>query len=221
MTDLHLPNIGYSTGKEFGVSNANDTFALSEAERTLRKGNIANLFGAILDELGIDRNDPNAADTPNRVAKMFVDEIFAGRFQEAPKVTVFPNTRKIDEMIVTGPLTVRSMCSHHFMPIVGRAWIGYIPDQQLLGLSKFPRLLEWFARRPQIQEELTQSLANYLQEILNPKGLAVYLSCSHFCQSHRGVNESSSSVMTTSVLKGGMLSGNVRQEFLSYVTNSK
>ena len=210
MTNLSLP-------PNIGVSNSNDTFPLSEAERTLRKGNIANLFGAILDELGIDRNDPNAADTPNRVAKMFVDEIFAGRFSEPPKVTVFPNTRKIDEMIVTGPLTVRSMCSHHFMPIVGRAWIGYIPDGNLLGLSKFPRLLEWFARRPQIQEELTQGLADYLEDILKPKGIAVYLSCAHFCQSHRGVNESADSTMATSVLRGGMLSGTVRQEFLSYV----
>lgn len=204
------------------LNNANESNPVSEQKKRQMRKDIANLFGEILETLGIDtKSDPNSKDTPRRVAKMYVDEIFAGRFDAPPKITVFPNTKHVDQLIVTGPLTVKSLCSHHMMPIVGQAWIGYLPKDNLLGLSKFPRVLDWFCRRPQIQEELTQQTADYLNDLLQPSGLAVFIKAQHFCQSHRGVNESADSVMQTQVLLGSLREvASLKAEFLSLV-NSK
>ena len=201
---------------------ANGRFPLTASERSLRKANISKLFAGILDELGIDRaNDPNSTDTPDRVAKMFVDEIFSGRFDEPPPVTVFPNTKQLDEMVTIGPLTIRSMCSHHFMPIRGEVWISYIPDQQLVGLSKFSRIARWIASRPQIQEELTHDIAEFLNNLVSPKGVAVCVRAVHFCQCHRGVEESTDAKMVTTSLLGCMRDPAEKSEFLAYVTSGQ
>jgi GTP cyclohydrolase I len=203
-------------------NNANDNYFLTPERRQEVKAGISSHFRAILELMGVDvDNDPNSKGTPDRVAKMFVDEIYSGRFDPEPKITVFPNTAKVDQLVVTGPLTVKSMCSHHHCAIVGSAWIGYLPGDHVLGLSKFPRILDWYCRRPQIQEELTESVANKLQELINPRGLGVLIKAKHFCQSHRGVNESQDSVMTTHVLKGEMRTvASLKTEFLNTVYHS-
>lgn len=185
------------------TNNANENHTVSEEQREKMREEVGEYFGKILTTLGVNwLSDPNSQDTPKRVAKMFVDEIFTGRFSPPPKITTFPNTQELDQLVIVGPLSVKSMCSHHFMPIVGQAWIGYLPDTKLIGLSKFPRIVDWFSRRPQIQESLTEQISQYLQDVLQPKGVAVYIAAKHFCMTHRGVNETPDSTMSTIALKG-------------------
>lgn len=167
------------------------------------QNNVERALRQLLDALLIDtKNDANTKDTAHRVAKMFVNETFRGRFTAPPNLTCFPNTRNFDELILTGPITLRSMCSHHFCPIIGKAWIGYIPGESLLGLSKFNRIVEWYAARGQIQEELTVQIADHLGRALDPKGLAVVIKAEHMCMTWRGVREHGEALMTTSVMRG-------------------
>ena len=200
-------------------AHANDNNEVSEDERKEMRESVEAHFGEILTTLGIDwQEDPNSQDTPKRVAKMFVDEIFTGRFTPPPKITVFPNTEQLNQLVIVGPLSVKSVCSHHFMPIVGQAWIGYLPDESLIGLSKFPRIVDWFSRRPQIQESLTEQISHFLQEMLQPKGVAVYIAAKHFCMSHRGVNETPDATMSTISLKGQFLAAPaLKAEFMAAV----
>src|SRR5579864_5796681 len=127
------------------------------------------LFEEMLEYLYICSDDPNVKDTPQRLAKMFVTEIFRGRYEPMPKLTSFPNTLNVDELFTIGPITFRSCCSHHFVPFIGKAWIGIIPGEKLLGLSKFARLTDWVMARPQIQEEAIQMLADIIEKELEPK----------------------------------------------------
>lgn len=158
----------------------------------------------VLDVLVIDTsNDHNTRDTAKRVAKMLLRETLKGRYEPAPNLTEFPNHLQLDELYVTGPITVRSMCSHHMQPIMGQAFVGVLPGENVIGLSKFNRLIEWFASRPQIQEELTVQIANYLEEKLKPKALGVVIRAQHYCMKCRGVKESSGT-MTTSVVRGAL-----------------
>lgn len=201
--------------------NANDNVGgLTSVEREEMLNEVGTYFGHILRAMRVDvDNDPNSKDTPRRVAKMFVDELFVGRFTPPPSLTVFPNVKAIDQLIVVGPLTVKSLCSHHFMPIVGTAWIGYLPDKSLIGLSKFPRVVEWFSRRPQIQEELTEQICRYLDDTLRPKGIGVYVRARHFCMSHRGVNEDVNAFMDTTSLRGAILEhDSLKSEFLASIS---
>lgn len=170
----------------------------------MRKERIATAFREVFNALGIDyENDPNMAGTPERVAKMYVDEIFGGRFRKAPAATAFPNTKQVDQMMVVGPMKVKSMCSHHLMPIYGKAWVGILPkvDGKVLGLSKFPRYVDWVARRPQIQEELTHQIADAVEKMVEARGVAVYIEAMHMCTSHRGIQDENT-VMKTSELRG-------------------
>lgn len=198
----------------------NHVGTLTPAERETMLTEVTLYFGQILRAMRVDlNNDPNSKGTPRRVARMFVDELFAGRFTEPPAITTFPNDKKLDQLIVVGPLTVKSLCSHHFMPIVGTAWIGYLPKHDLIGLSKFPRVVEWFSRRPQIQEELTEQVCHYLYEVLQPKGIGVYVRARHFCMSHRGVNEDVNAYMDTTSLKGALLDhASLKEEFLASIS---
>ncbi len=158
---------------------------------------------ALLNALLIDtKNDHNSNGTADRMAKMYCQELLAGRFQEPPTITTFPNTGHFDEMLISGPITIRSLCSHHMCPILGRAWIGMVPGERVAGLSKFNRVVNWFASRPQIQEELVVQIADYLEKTLTPKGLAVVIEASHSCMTWRGVKESPEAVMATNVMRG-------------------
>lgn len=166
---------------------------LAEVEENMKK---------VLKSLVIDTdNDHNTNDTAHRVAKMFVNEIFNGRYEAPPKITAFPNVTEYDQIYVTGPITVRSMCAHHMMPIKGKAYIGVYPGKNVIGLSKFNRIVDWIGSRPQIQEEMTVQIADAVVKETEAEGVAVVCQAEHFCMTHRGVKEHASD-MTTAVLRG-------------------
>jgi GTP cyclohydrolase IA len=172
----------------------------------------------VLDSLVIDtQGDHNTQDTASRVAKMFVKEVFAGRYNKMPALTEFPNVSHLNELMVIGPISVRSACSHHFCPIMGKVWIGVLPNQNsnLIGLSKYARMTEWIMGRPQIQEEAVIQLADVLEEKMKPLGLAVVMDADHLCMQWRGVKDADAK-MLNSVMRGTFLKdSNLRREFLS------
>jgi GTP cyclohydrolase I len=172
----------------------------------------------LLASLVIDTdNDHNTRETARRVAKMYLTEVFRGRYVAEPPVTEFPNAERLNELMIVGPIAVRSACSHHFCPIMGRLWIGLMPSEHsnLLGLSKYSRLAEWIMSRPQIQEEAVVQLAELLMKRVSPDGLAVVMEADHFCMHWRGVRDSDSK-MVNSVMRGTFLTdAALRREFLS------
>jgi GTP cyclohydrolase I len=173
---------------------------------------------AMLESLVIDtRSDHNTQGTARRVAKMYVNEVFRGRYVATPAVTEFPNLERLNELMIVGPVAVRSACSHHLCPIMGRVWIGVMPNEHsnLIGLSKYTRLCDWVMSRPQIQEEAVTHLADLLQERMQPDGLAVVMEADHFCMQWRGVKDSDSK-MINSVMRGSFLKdADLRREFLT------
>ena len=174
----------------------------------------------VLESLVIDiTSDHNTRDTARRVAKMYLTEVFRGRYFPQPPVTEFPNAERLNELMIVGPITVRSACSHHFCPIMGRLWVGLMPNEHsnLLGLSKYSRLAEWVMGRPQIQEEAVTQLADLLMNRVNPDGLAVVMEADHFCMHWRGVRDAQSK-MINSVMRGSFLKDPaLRREFLSLI----
>jgi GTP cyclohydrolase IA len=181
-------------------------------------------MAGVLSSLVIDtESDHNTQDTARRVAKMYLNEIFRGRYQPAPAVTEFPNAEHLNELMIVGPITVRSACSHHLCPIIGRVWIGVMPNEHsnLIGLSKYARLIDWIMSRPQIQEEAVTQVADVLHSRMNPDGLAVVMEADHFCMHWRGVKDMDSK-MINSVMRGSFLKdANLRREFLSLVNRRK
>lgn len=176
----------------------------------------------LLQALRIDtQNDHNTKETAKRVSRMFVHEVFKGRYYPMPRVTVFPNTQKYDQLYLTGPITVRSTCAHHFQNIVGKCWIGIYPGENIIGLSKFNRLVDWVASRPQIQEEMSIQIADLIEEQTKAAGVAVIIKAEHHCMSHRGVKEHESD-MVTSIMRGTFLkSSDMKTEFLSLLNSMK
>jgi GTP cyclohydrolase I len=176
----------------------------------------------VLESLVIDtRHDHNTQETAKRVAKMYVQEIFRGRYTPPPPVTEFPNIERLNELLIVGPITVRSACSHHLCPIIGRVWIGVLPNEHsnLIGLSKYVRLADWVMSRPQIQEEAVTQLADLLSETMKPNGLAIVMEADHFCMHWRGVKDTDSK-MTNSVMRGSFLTdANLRREFLALLNH--
>ena len=175
----------------------------------------------VLKALVIDTvSDHNTQDTARRVAKMFLTEVFHGRYVRIPLVTEFPNASRLNELMIVGPVKVRSACSHHLCPIIGRVWIGILPNEHsnLIGLSKYARICDWIMSRPQIQEEAVTMLANELQNRVKPDGLAIVMEADHFCMHWRGVKDDES-MMTNSVMRGAFLTNaNLRREFLSLLS---
>ena len=164
-------------------------------------------------------NDHNTKATARRVAKMYLKEVFAGRYHAQPTITEFPNAKHLNELMIVGPITVRSACSHHLCPVMGKIWIGVMPNKNtnVIGLSKYARLVDWIMGRPQIQEEAIIQLADLIMEKTRPDGLAVVMECSHFCMSWRGVRETDSK-MLNSVMRGAFLNDpTLRREFLSLI----
>jgi GTP cyclohydrolase I len=161
----------------------------------------------LLNSLVIDvEHDHNTQDTARRVAKMYVNEVFHGRYVPLPNVTEFPNASHLNELMIMGPITVRSACSHHLCPIMGKLWIGVMPnaDSNLIGLSKYSRIADWIMSRPQIQEEAIIQLSDLMMEMVKPNGLAVVMEADHFCMHWRGVKDNSSK-MVNSVMRGVFL----------------
>lgn len=173
----------------------------TEQELDLIQAQVQAHMEGVLKVLDIDPGDPNVADTPRRWAKMLVREAMAGRFTPPPSCTTFPNTTHVDEVITVGPITVRSMCSHHFVPIMGHCWIGILPGERLLGLSKYARLAHWVFSRPQIQEEAAMQLADAIEGAMSPRGVGVIVRAQHLCMTWRGVKEEQS-LMGSSVMRG-------------------
>jgi GTP cyclohydrolase I len=175
---------------------------------------------AVLDSLVIDtHSDHNTQNTARRVAKMYLNEVFGGRYVPMPSVTEFPNVERLNELMIVGPVTVRSACSHHLVPIMGKVWIGIMPNEHtnVLGLSKYARMADWVMNRPQIQEEAVVQLADLIQERTQPDGLAIVMEASHFCMSWRGIKENDSR-MINSVMRGVFLKNALlRREFLSLI----
>ena len=195
---------------------ANGNTVITEAGKQNKTTRISEKFKEILSILEFDLNDQQIKETPQRWAKMMVNELLIGCYTPEPEITVFENTKKYDEMVFVGPIQIKSMCSHHFVPFVGEAYIAYIPDKKVIGISKLARITKWFMRRPQIQEELTQQIANYVQENLSPKGVGVFIEAQHLCMVARGVEENNSK-MSTSALRGNFLDPSTREEFFNII----
>ena len=200
--------------------HANDNIAkhIREGELAELKAEVQAKMHEVLRALVIDiDNDHNTQDTAKRVAKMFVEEVFRGRYVPMPEVTEFPNAERLNELMIVGPITVRSACSHHLCPIFGKVWIGVMPNEHsnLIGLSKYARICDWVMSRPQIQEEAVTMLADELQERVRPDGLAIVMEADHFCMHWRGVKDTDSA-MVNSVMRGAFLTDPaLRREFLS------
>lgn len=199
--------------------DANGNIPLTDEERQTMQALAEEKFSELFEILRIDRNDPNATDTPRRLAKMWVNELFRGRFEPAPDITVFPNRKNVDELVISKGIKVMSVCSHHWQPILGTCAIGYVPGEFVLGLSKLTRIVDWFSRRGQIQEELGEQIADFIQDLLKPKALGVIISSKHFCMIARGVNaHHEHSDMVTSVMRGELHNDpTLRAEFLRLI----
>jgi len=206
--------------------HANDNIAafVREGELDELKAEVEAKMTEVLKALVIDtESDHNTNETAQRVAKMYIDEVFRGRYVAMPSVTEFPNAERLNELMIVGPITVRSACSHHMCPIIGRVWIGILPNEHsnLIGLSKYSRICDWIMSRPQIQEEAVTMLANELQERVRPDGLAIVMEADHFCMHWRGVKDTETA-MVNSVMRGAFLKDStLRREFLSLLPNRK
>lgn len=178
-------------------------------------------YEAFLSALGYDwENDPNMKGTPKRVAKMYLNEVTQGTYDLPPKITTFPNQGNYDGIAFQGEIDVKSLCSHHMQPFVGKAYIAYVPGNEVIGLSKINRIVEYFARRPQLQEQLTSQIHEELSRLLKGnQGVAVFIEAQHMCVSLRGVNQDSK--MKTAKLSGIFQTNenNARSEFYSLINN--
>ena len=199
---------------------ANDNIAdhIEPGEIEKLEAEVADRFRDLLKSLIIDiDNDHNTLETAERVARMYINEVFKGRYHKQPKVTSFPNVKNLDEIYTVGPMTIRSACSHHFVPIIGNCWIGIKPGNRVIGLSKFSRVADWVFSRPHIQEEAVMILADEIERLCEPQGLGIIVKADHYCMKLRGVKESHCS-MVNSVVRGDFRHDpSLKQEFFELV----
>jgi GTP cyclohydrolase I len=209
-----------AAGARFHANDNIAEFIESAAELKLLEDEVCSRMQQLLEALVIDtESDHNTHGTARRVARMFLHEVFKGRYHRMPRITEFPNAARLNELMIMGPITVRSSCSHHFVPIIGKLWIGVLPSEHshLVGLSKYSRIADWIMSRPQIQEEAVMQLADLLEARLAPDGIAIVLEADHFCMQWRGVKDESH--MTNSVMRGAFLNNpDLRREFLDLIT---
>lgn len=200
-------------------------FANDNIAPFLREGDIEELEREVtvkvrdlLRSLVIDiDNDHNTEETAERVARMYLQEVFKGRYQDQPKIASFPNVKNLDEIYTVGPITVRSACSHHLVPILGNCWIGIKPGERVIGLSKFSRVADWVFSRPHIQEEAVIILADEIERLCQPKGLAILVKAQHYCMKWRGVKEPQTSMMNSVVRGDFRHDPSLKQEFFELV----
>jgi GTP cyclohydrolase I len=218
--------------------NSNDSRTLSEKEKRAMMKKAVKKYGELLTALGFDwQNDPNMKDTPMRVVKAWVNELACGCYEDPPKITMFDNVKQYNMMVYSGEIDVISMCSHHIQPFIGKAHVAYLPKKEgkVIGLSKLNRVVEYFSRRPQLQENLTMQIHDYVKDMVYGPisedymkaeslkenglklGIAVYIEAKHACVCHRGVKHNS--IMKTAKLSGVFRDNNnlARQEFYSFV----
>jgi GTP cyclohydrolase I len=208
-----------AAGRRFHANDNIADFIADGAELKALEDEIAGRMQALLESLVIDTvSDHNTQGTARRVARMFLHETFKGRYHPMPAITEFPNASKLNELMIVGPIKVRSACSHHLVPIIGKLWIGVLPSERsnLVGLSKYSRIADWVMSRPQIQEEAVMHLADLLEERLQPEGVALVLEADHYCMQWRGVKDESH--MVNSIMRGAFLTNpELRREFLQLV----
>lgn len=206
-----------AAGERFHANDNIHAF-MKEGEMEELQAEVQAKMHEVLRALVVDvDNDHNSQDTAKRVAKMFVQEVFNGRYTEQPPVTEFPNVSQLNELMIIGPITVRSACSHHLCPILGKVWVGVLPNEQsaLIGLSKYARLVNWVMSRPQIQEEAIEQVADLLEDKMQPNGLAIVMEADHHCMHWRGVKDMDAK-MINSVMRGEFLdNASLRREFLA------
>ena len=203
---------------------ANDTIYtyLDPGDVNQIEDEVTEAFEGVLKALVINtKDDHNTKDTARRVAKMFVHEIFRGRYYPPPEVTAFPNAKEYDQIYMSGPMSINSTCAHHFQPITGQAYVGVFPGKKVIGLSKFNRMVDWIASRPQIQEEMTEQIADMIEEETEAKGVAVVIKAEHFCMTARGVKEHESEMMTSVVRGCFRYEPPIKAEFFSLLSNMK
>jgi GTP cyclohydrolase I len=167
------------------------------------------------------QDDHNTKDTAKRMAKMWIHEIFAGRYTHPPEITSFPNDKALHDLYTTGPIAIKSTCAHHFQNITGKCWVGIVPNEKLIGLSKFNRIVHHIASRPQIQEEMTKQIADALLDAAETNSVAVVIKAKHHCVTHRGVNEHESDMITSSVDGLFRENSDLRAEFMQLITSTK
>lgn len=195
-----------------------DAFLMSDAEKIVQ---IEENFRKIMHVLGLDLSDDSLKNTPHRVAKMYVEEIFSGlNPANKPSISMFKNSYSYNEMLIEKNITLYSYCEHHFVPIIGKVHVAYISNGEVIGLSKINRLVQFYAKRPQVQERLTQQIAQGLKEALNTEDVAVMIDAEHLCVASRGIKDTNSSTATVSFL-GKFKNENSKSEFLSIINSTK
>ena len=199
---------------------ANDNIAdhILDGELEGLEQEVADRVRDLLHALVIDiENDHNTEETAERVARMYLHEVCKGRYQQQAKIASFPNVKQLDEIYTVGPITVRSACSHHLVPIMGNCWIGIKPGSRVIGLSKFTRVADWVFSRPHIQEEAVMILADEIERLCEPQGLGIIVKAQHYCMKWRGVREPQTS-MVNSVVRGDFRHDpSLKQEFFELV----
>lgn len=195
-----------------------DAFELSDTEKMQK---IEHHFAQIMNTLGLDLDDDSLCGTPKRVAKMFVKEMFSGLNPDnKPEISLFENKYGYKKMLVEKDITLYSNCEHHFVPIIGKVHVAYIPDKQVIGLSKINRLVQYYAKRPQVQERLTIQISEALKEALQHNNVAVVIEADHLCVASRGIKDINSTTLTAHY-SGQFEDEAVKQEFLSYICNKR
>jgi GTP cyclohydrolase I len=194
-------------------SNGNVPRTEEEIENMIKEATVH--YGKFLEAVGFDyKADPQTIDTPKRVSKAWLKDLIVGSVSNEPNITTFPNEENYDGLVVQGGIPVTSMCAHHNLAFTGYATVAYLPGEQVVGLSKLNRIVEWFSRRPQMQESLTQQIHDYIANKLDCGSVAVSIACKHTCCSHRGIKHPS--VMTTNKFSGAFMEKDnlIREEFL-------
>ena len=201
-----------ASGDRF-FANDNISQHINDGELDLLVDEVTTQMTGVLNSLVIDiEHDHNTQDTARRVAKMFLKETFGGRYAPAPRITSFPNMG-YKSLYTSGPISIRSTCAHHFQNIVGRAWVGIVPEGEVIGLSKFNRIVHHIAERPQIQEEMTTQIANALSEYAKTPNVAVVVKAEHHCMTHRGVREHENDMVTAIMLGAFNTDAALKKEF--------
>lgn len=201
------------------LSKANGNESITSLEKENRKASAAYYYGLFLESLGFDyKSDPQTIDTPKRVAKAWLDDLIKGSITSEPDITVFPNEEGYDGIVIQTGIKVNSMCAHHNLPFYGYAAVAYLPEKNVIGLSKLNRIVEWFSRRPQMQESLTAQIHNFLTDKLECEHVAVSISGHHLCCGMRGIQHPDS-IMTTNKFSGRFLEKDnlVREEFMNAI----
>jgi len=215
MSDVAILDSQHEGSSLAETTNGDNSIPRGEEARIITA--IAEHMAAIMRELNLDLGDPNFVETPERVAKMYLEMFHGLREGVEPKITTFPNDEGYHHMVIEKEIPFYSMCAHHFVPFYGHAHIAYIPESTIVGLSKLPRILEFYAKRPQLQERLTEQVAEFLWSKLKPQGVMVVIEARHLCVEMRGVKKPGA-LTTTSALRGCFADRMVREEFLALLS---